>query len=98
MYILHATCTVCTHKVDQKGKVFSIADEFLQHCFTAHLLANICCQLKISSPSEPIRHENTQEWLHATAEQLLEGSLMSVHAHDPIYAMHRHRSQPYTMP
>ena len=87
--LYHLREIIHRYKVDQKGKVFSIADEFLQHCFTAHLLANICHQLKVSSPSEPIPHENSQEWLYSTAERILQGSLMPVESPDPIYAMHR---------
>ena len=81
---------VCRHKVDQKGKVFSIADEFIHHTFNALLLANICHQLNISSPSEQIPHENTKEWLVSTAELLLKNSLM------PIEPSTLHRSFLYT--
>ena len=77
------------HRVDQKGKVFSIADEFVKHCFHAHLLANICSQLKITSPSDPINHENSEVWLHSTAERVLEGSIMPAESTDPLYSMHR---------
>ena len=80
---------VCRRRVDQKGKVFSIADEFIRHCFQAHLLANICIQLQITYPSDPIPHTNTSEWLLSTAERLLQGSIMPVESVDPIYSLHR---------
>ena len=80
---------VCRHRVDQKGKVFSIADEFVHHCFHAHLLANICSQLQITSPSDPIPHTNTSDWLLSTAERLLQGSIMPMESTDPLYSMHR---------
>ena len=67
----------------------SIADEFVHHCFRAHLLANVCQQFQISSPSDLIRHENTQEWLQSTAELILQGSIMPVELTNPHYSMHR---------
>ena len=38
--LYHLREIVRHHKVDQKGKVFSIADEFIHNCFHSHLLAN----------------------------------------------------------
>ena len=87
--LYHLCEIVRRHKVDQKGKVFSIADEFIHNCFHAHLLANICQQLHITSPSDSIPHENTQEWLSSTAQLILQGSLMPATSMDPIYSMHR---------
>lgn len=77
------------NQVDQKGKVFSVGDEFVENCFYAHLLANICQQLQISSPSDPIPHEASREWLVAIAEKLLQGSIMASQSKDPHYSMHR---------
>ena len=87
--LYHLCEIVRCHQVDQKGKVFSIADEFVHHCFRAHLLANVCQQFQISSPSVPIRHENTQECLQSTAELILQGSIMPVESTNPHYSMHR---------
>ena len=87
--LYHLREIVRRHQVDQKGKVFSIADEFVQHCFHAHLLANVCQQFQISSQSDPIRHENTQEWLQSIAELILQGSIMPVESTNPHYSMHR---------
>ncbi len=77
------------HQVDKKGKVFSVSDEFILHCFKAHLIANICRQLKISSPSQHIPHDATAEWLQETAERILAGSIMPTESSDPVYALHR---------
>ena len=77
------------HQVDQRGKVFSIGDEFIKHCFHAHLLANICHQLKISCPSDPIPHDKTHEWLSSTTEKILQRSIMPAEPMDPQYSMHR---------
>ena len=87
--LYHLREIVRRHKVDHKGKIFGTADEFIMHCFRAHLIANICCQLQINSPSEPIPHESNQEWLQSTAESILQGSLMPNESPYPIYAMHR---------
>ena len=89
---LYRLCEIVhRNQVDQKGKVFSVADEFIQHCFHAHLLANICRQLQISCPSEHIPHENTCKWLCSTAEHILQlhGSIMPAESIDPHYSMHR---------
>ena len=74
------------HQVDQKG---SVSDEFVQHCSRAHLLANICRNFNVFSPTDPIPHENTQEWLITTAQCILQSSIMPTESEDPIYAMHR---------
>ena len=81
--------TVRRHQVDHKGKVFSITNEFVEHCFHAHLLANICHQLQINCPSDPIAHDNTHDWLRLTAERLFQGSIMPAESNDPTYSMHR---------
>ena len=87
--LYHLREIIRRHQVDQKGKVFSVGDEFVQHCFHAHLLANICHQLNISSPTDPIPHEITTEWLQSTAQRLLQGSIMPAESADPHYSMHR---------
>ena len=38
-------------QVDKKGSTFSISDEFLCHCFKAHLMACICKFFDTSSPT-----------------------------------------------
>ena len=85
----HLREIICRNKVDHKGKVFSIADEFIQHAFSAHLIAAICHEFKISSPSESIPHEKSQSWLFSTAEHILEKTIMPVESSDHVYAMHR---------
>ena len=87
--LYHLREIICRHQVDQKGKVFSVGDEFINHCFRAHLLANICQQLKICCPSDPIPHENTHKWLHSTAEKILQRSIMPAESMDPQYSIHR---------
>lgn len=87
--LYHLREVIRRHKIDQKGKVFSVADEFVLHCFHAHLLANICFYFKITCPFDSIPHENTKEWLFSTAELILECSIMPTESMDPVYAMHR---------
>ena len=43
--------------VDRKAKTFSIADEFVLNTFRAHLLAVICDQLRLKSPSDLVSHD-----------------------------------------
>ena len=87
--LYHLREIVHRKQVDKKGKVFSVADEFIQHCFHAHLIANICQQLQINCPSDHIPHENTCKWLYSTAESILHGSIMPTESKDPSFSMHR---------
>ena len=87
--LYHLREVVRRHQVDKKGKVFSISDEFIQNCFHAHLLANICHQFKISCPADPIPHESTREWLSSTAKSILQRNIMPVESMGPQYSMHR---------
>ena len=56
--------------VDQRGKVFNSRDEFLIHCFHAHLTAAIC-QVLVKSTEADISHEHTLEWLQQTATAIM---------------------------
>ena len=58
--------------VDRKAKTFSIADKFVRHTFRAHVLAAICDQLHIQSPSDPVAHDPTLEWLEKTATSIVD--------------------------
>ena len=63
-------------QVDKSGKVFNVGDEFLVHCFKAHLIASVCTLLNLSSPSDTIQNEVSPEWLKATADSLVSKTLM----------------------
>ena len=49
--------------VDKKANTFSIANEFVLHAFKAHIVASICEQLNIKSPTDSIAHDCTPKWL-----------------------------------
>lgn len=76
-------------QVDKKVKIFSVADEFIMHTFTAHLTARICTLLKITSPTDVIPHPCTSLWLRSTAEKLSAESLKAGGYDDPVYCLHR---------
>ena len=76
-------------KVDKGVKVFSVGDEFLMHSLSAHLTANICEVFGISSPDQPIPHENSREWLSSTAKALVSKTVAPVETNDPLFAFHR---------
>ena len=76
-------------QVDKEAKVFNVADEFLIHTFKSHLLARVCCVLKITSPSSDINHEATLEWLQDQARMLVEKCLQPTESIDPTYHFHR---------
>ena len=78
-------------QVDKGVKMFNVGDEFLLHTFKAHLAANICTLLGITSVAEPIPHEDSLEWLRSTAERLIAATLMpeAASADDHVYTMHR---------
>ena len=77
--------------VDKKAKTFSIADEFVLHTFRAHVLAAICDQLHIQSPSDPVAHDPTVEWLEKTATSIVDNTLTPplCSSQDPVYGLHR---------
>lgn len=63
--------------MDRNVKVFNVGDEFLVHTFKAHLLASISSKLKLKSLSEAIiQHEHSLTWLKATAEHLVNETIM----------------------
>ena len=74
--------------VDQKTKTFSIADQFVLHTFSTHVLAAICDQLHVQSPSA---HDPTLEWLEKTATSIVDNTLTPplCASEDPVYALHR---------
>lgn len=69
--------------------MFNTADEFLIHCFKAHLKARICTLFNIGSPSDRIQHDCSYQWLHDTARKLLSGTIMPATSDDPVYQFHR---------
>ncbi len=87
--LYHLLEIVRRQRVDQKAKVFSVADEFAIHCFKAHLQASICHQLQITSPTDDIPHENSLAWLQATAERILKKTIMPSESQDSVYSLHR---------
>ena len=75
--------------VDQKGKTFSVGDEFVIHVFHSHLAASICEELNIESLDSSITSENTKEWLRSTAASIVRSTIMPTETADPAYAFHR---------
>ena len=77
-------------QVDKAVKVFNTGDEFLLHCFKAHLKARICTLLQVSTAADKIVHECSSQWLHDTAIKLLPHTLMpELKSEDPVYSLHR---------
>ena len=76
-------------QVDKKVKVFSVGDEFLLHAFKAHLTARVCSVLSIDSPTDNIDHPCSIEWLHTTAQRLVNESLKPTKSDDPVYFFHQ---------
>ena len=81
-------CLINHTLVDKSAKTFSVADEFVVHAFKAHLLAAICTHLNVYSPSEPIDHESSLEWLSSLAKSVVENHVMPKEINDPIHALH----------
>jgi len=77
--------------VDQAGKVFNVADEFITHSFKAHLIAAICTHLGVSAPTDEVPHTCSQEWLERTAKGIVERAIMpmSDSVDDPVYSLHQ---------
>lgn len=76
-------------QVDKKVKVFSVGDEFLLHAFKAHLTARVCTLFNIQSPADSIPHPCSMQWLHTTAQRLMNESLKPIKLDDPVYSLHR---------
>ena len=76
-------------QVDKGVKVFNVGDEFITHAFRAHLIASICCHLKLKSPDDEINHEITQQWLENTAEEIVAKALYPEPSKDPVYHFHK---------
>ena len=79
--------------VDEKGKVFSVGDEFIIHTFQGHLSVSICEKLGLGSldcPMPPSETEVTIEWLRETAKSIVECTIMPADSirQDPFYALH----------
>ena len=79
--------------VDQKGKKFSIGDEFIIQVFQAHLATSICTQLNLESLDSPVstEHPVTLEWLQDKAKGIVESTIMPADStpQDLVYALHR---------
>jgi hypothetical protein len=76
-------------QVDKTAKVFNPADEFVLHAFMAHLQAHICHLLGLKTPSDPIPHPKTQQWLHDTAERIALSALNhQKHLTNPVHNLH----------
>ncbi len=75
-------------QVDKSVKVFSVGDEFVVHTFKAHLTASILHVLNLSSVSDTIEHETSEEWLQHTAERLVTKVLMPHESGEPVYCLH----------
>jgi len=77
--------------VDQAGKVFDVADEFITHSFKAHLIAFPPCEARRSAPTDEVPHTCSQEWLERTAKGIVERAIMpmSESVDDPVYSLHR---------
>ena len=64
------------HKLDKHATKFSIADEFVQHAFEAHLRAHIYTFFGINSPTDPISHECSLQWLEQKAQEIVDATLV----------------------
>ena len=76
-------------QVDKGVKVFNVGDEFLIHVFKAHFKASILPVLNIQTPSDAIVHQPTQQWLHNTAERIVNDVLTPSITSDPVLNFHR---------
>lgn len=78
-------------QVDKGAKTFNVADEFILHVFTGHLIARLCSLLHITCASDPIEHEHSLQWLEDTAHTLAAQSLFpdSESSNDQVYTQHR---------
>ena len=76
-------------QVTKAAKVFNVGDEFLIHCFKAHLLARICSVLGLSSPADDIEHTANVEWLKAKAKFIVQETIHPIESSDPVYSKHR---------
>lgn len=45
--------------------------------------------LNVPSPSEPVPHEKSLEWLSSTAKSIVEERVLPLGSQDPLYALHR---------
>ena len=75
--------------VDQKGKIFSVGDEFLMHCFYGHLISSICEQFHLDAPDSKFPHQPTAEWLKSTATVIVARTILPTKSPDPTYSSHR---------
>ena len=75
--------------VDQKGKVFSVGDEFIIHCFHSHLISNICDQFHLDAVDSKFPHQPTEDWLKSTATTIVSHTILPVKCSDPSYSFHR---------
>lgn len=76
-------------QVTKTVKVFNVGDEFVVHCFRAHLLARICSIFGITSTSDNIQHTPSKEWLEETAQMIVREAIHPIESPDPAYMQHR---------
>ena len=77
--------------VDKKAKTFSTADEFVMHALKAHMVASICGQLNIKSPTDSIAHDSSLKWRKTTATSIVSNTIAPCFksVSDPVYGLHR---------
>ena len=76
-------------QVNKSVTVFNVGDEFLQHVFRAHMVANICSYLKVKSTDDSIDHEHNMQWLKQTAEAVVAQTLCPASSDDSVYYFHK---------
>lgn len=77
-------------QVDKSAKSFNVADEFIQHVFTSHLIVRICTLLNINSPDERIDHPSTKQWLVEKSKWIASNAIdFTPDTEDAIYSLHR---------
>lgn len=76
-------------QVDKGVKVFNIGDEFLLDVFKAHFKASILPIVNIQTPSDPIVHQPTQQWLRSTAERIVDDVITPSVTSDLVLNFHR---------
>ena len=70
--------------------MFNVGDEFIVYAFRAHLIASICCHLKLKSPDDKINHDITWQWLENTAAAaIVAKALYPEPSKDSVYHFHK---------
>lgn len=76
-------------KLDKHATTFSIADEFVLHAFQAHLLAHVYTYFGITSPTDPIPHECSLQWLQDKARDIVDITLVLKETTDKVLQFSR---------